>query len=213
MDYWNNMIDIIYIWLSLIISITVHEFAHAITSYKLGDPTPKLQDRLTLNPLSHVDLIWFLSVFVINFWRWRPVQVDPRFYKNPILDELIVALAWPFSNFLLAFIGIWLYVYLLNFNYIEVEILNRFLYIFSFLNIALAIFNLLPLPPLDWYRLVKFFFPKLWYLIDQYLLYLSIFFLLIMLNPSTWTIIRNYIVSSTESIFDIIFLFFKLINV
>lgn len=207
------MIDLIFIWISLIISISFHEFAHAITSYKLWDPTPKLQNRLTINPLSHVDVIWFLAVFLINFWRWRPVQVDPRFYKNPILDELIVALAWPFINFVLAFIWIWLYVFLWDFNYIETELLKRFFYIFSFLNIALWIFNLLPLPPLDWYRLVKFFFPKLWYLIDQYIIYLSILFLFIMINPASSSIIRSYIIWSTDFVFNIFYLFFKIINV
>ena len=85
----------------LLISIGIHEFAHAYSSYKLWDPTPKIQGRLTPNPLKHISLWWFLAVFLIHFWWWKPVQIDPSYYKKPYRDELITSLAGPASNIIL----------------------------------------------------------------------------------------------------------------
>ena len=99
---------IIYIQLAIIllVSIGIHEFAHAYTSYKLGDPTPKIQGRLTPNPLKHIDPIGFLMIFIIHFGRGKPVQIDPSYYKKPYRDELITALAGPASNILLGSLGL-----------------------------------------------------------------------------------------------------------
>ena len=90
----------------LLISIGIHEFAHAYSSYKLGDPTPKIQGRLTPNPLKHIDPIGFLMIFLIHFGRGKPVQIDPSYYKKPYRDELITALAGPVSNIVLGILGI-----------------------------------------------------------------------------------------------------------
>jgi Zn-dependent protease len=87
------MIDIIFLAIIFVISISLHEYAHAWSSYKLGDPTPKIQGRLTPNPLVHIDPIGFLMIFIIHFGRGRPVIVNPSYYKNTLRDELLVALA------------------------------------------------------------------------------------------------------------------------
>ena len=155
--------EIIQLAIILAVSIWMHEYAHAYVSYRLGDPTPKLQGRLTPNPLKHIDPIWFLMIFVAHFWRGKPVQINPLYYKNPRKGELMVALAWPATNLVLAIV--WILILLI---YAKVmggtpndiflnnwDLMINFWINFSFLNIGLAIFNLIPIAPLDWYRLIK----------------------------------------------------------
>ena len=105
-----DILTIILLAIILVISIGFHEYAHAWVSYILWDPTPKLQWRLTPNPLKHIDPIGFLMIFLILFGWWKPVQVNPMYYKNKLRDELLVALAWPFANFLMAFVWSFLYI-------------------------------------------------------------------------------------------------------
>jgi Zn-dependent protease len=75
--------NLIFLIPAILIGITVHEFSHAIVSYKLGDPTPKFQKRLTLNPIDHIDPFGLVSLILVGFGWGRPVQIDPRYYKNP----------------------------------------------------------------------------------------------------------------------------------
>jgi len=88
-----GIIEIIQLAIILAISIGMHEYAHAYVSYRLGDPTPKLQGRLTPNPLKHLDPIGFFMIFIAHFGRGKPVQINPLYYKNPRKGELMVALA------------------------------------------------------------------------------------------------------------------------
>ena len=88
-----DFLTIIYLAVIFVISISLHEYAHARTSAKLGDPTPKIQGRLTPNPLAHIDPLGFLMIFIIHFGRGRPVIVNPAYYKNKLRDELLVSLA------------------------------------------------------------------------------------------------------------------------
>lgn len=155
--------EIIQLAIILAVSIGMHEYAHAYVSYRLGDPTPKLQGRLTPNPLKHLDPIGFLMVFVAHFWRGKPVQVNPLYYKNPRKWELMVSLAGPATNLLLAIIGIVVMLIYVNIMWgtpndiftNNIDIMISFRINFSYLNIALAIFNLIPIAPLDGYRLIK----------------------------------------------------------
>jgi len=155
--------NIIQLAIILAVSIWMHEYAHAYVSYRLGDPTPKLQGRLTPNPLKHIDPIGFLMIFFIHFGRGKPVQVNPLYYKNPRKGELMVALAGPATNLVLAILWIFIiliYVKLMGGTPNDVFLNNidpmiGFWISFSILNISLAIFNLIPIAPLDWYRLIK----------------------------------------------------------
>lgn len=147
----------------LAVSIWMHEYAHAYVSYRLGDPTPKLQGRLTPNPLKHIDPIGFLMVFLAHFGRGKPVQINPLYYKNPRKGELIVSLAGPATNLILAIVGIvvmLIYVKIMWWTPNDIftnniDLMVSFWINFSFLNITLAIFNLIPIAPLDGYRLIK----------------------------------------------------------
>lgn len=129
---------------ALIIAITIHEFAHALTADRLGDPTPRSQGRLTLNPLKHLDLIGTLLLIFVHFGWGKPVQIDAYNFKNPKKDELLVSLAGPASNIILAVL-LSLIIRFVPLNYYIVSLIVS---IIQF-NIVLAIFNLVPIPPLD----------------------------------------------------------------
>jgi len=158
-----EIFELLQLAIILAISIGMHEYAHAYVSYSLWDPTPKLQWRLTPNPLKHIDPIWFIMIFFAHFGRGKPVQINPLYYKNPRKWELMVALAWPITNFLLSII--WIIIVLIylkilwwtpNDIFINThDLMIDFWINFSYLNIALATFNLIPIAPLDGYRLIK----------------------------------------------------------
>lgn len=138
----------------IIIGLTFHEAAHGYVSYWLGDPTPKLQGRLSLNPLRHLDPIGFLALFFAGFGWGEPVQIDPRYYKHRRRDELMVALAGVVMNFLIAFVaslGLKLMVNSMGMGiyYGVGEVAFYIVYYIMTVNIVLMIFNLIPVPPLD----------------------------------------------------------------
>lgn len=187
----------IYLWIVFIISIWLHEFAHAWTANKLWDPTPKMQWRLTINPLKHIDILWFILIFIVQFWWWKPVTINPHYFSNRRRDELLVALAWPAMNFFLSFVGIlvmFIYasmVFLPNlplWDMISKDMFLEFWYLFSWINIVLWLFNIIPLWPLDWWRIVQYIFPKTLAIMKQYnyqMIMMFVFFLVV-IWPWQW---------------------------
>ena len=137
--------NILYLAIILISTLTVHEAAHALAAYLLGDHTAKNQGRLSLNPLKHLDP-WGTILFILTGFGWgKPVPVNPIYFKNPKRDQALTALAGPASNLIMAFIaGIFIPYYPQS----------VFLFMFYQINITLAVFNLLPIPPLDGSRIV-----------------------------------------------------------
>lgn len=133
--------DIIFSAIGLLIAITIHEFSHAWTADRLGDPTPQAMGRLTLNPLAHLDPLGTLMIFIAHFGWGKPVPIDPYNFKNPRRDEILVSLAGPFSNFILGT--------LIGILYQTTGYTNQILYIITIINFSLGVFNLLPIPPLD----------------------------------------------------------------
>lgn len=147
------IIELLYIVPAVLFAISMHEFSHGYVSYKLGDPTPKVMGRISLNPLKHLDPVGTLCLIFFKFGWAKPVSVNPSYYKNKKLGMVLVAIAGPITNFLLAFIGIFLTGIVLKIDpslgsYIS-EVLTTFFYFFSLINIGLGIFNLIPIPPLD----------------------------------------------------------------
>ncbi|PIS09023.1 site-2 protease family protein [Candidatus Beckwithbacteria bacterium CG10_big_fil_rev_8_21_14_0_10_34_10] len=136
------------IWLiSILAAVSIHEFAHSFMADKLGDPTPRLAGRLTLNPIAHLDPLGTLALIVAQVGWGKPVPVDPYNFRNPKRDSALVSLAGPLSNFILA----GLISLIIKFLPLTLNPLLIFSFIYPFLaiNIGLGVFNLIPIPPLD----------------------------------------------------------------
>lgn len=144
------------IWgLALIIAVTIHEFAHALIADKLGDPTPTLAGRLSLNPLKHLDPIGTLMLLIFRFGWGKPVPFDPFNLRHPKRDSALIALAGPTSNLILAaLLSVVLKLTALPLLTLLIPII--------IININLAIFNLLPIPPLDGSKILYGLLPLNW---------------------------------------------------
>ena len=133
----------------LIFSLCFHEFSHGYIAYKLGDHTAARNGRLTLNPLAHLDPIGSLMILFVGFGWAKPVPVNPVNFSNPRVDMMKVAFAGPASNLILAFTG-GLIMRLVNIlGLLQSEMFIQTLYFFIFINISLAVFNMIPVAPLD----------------------------------------------------------------
>jgi len=145
-DLFSDPLSLIFFVLSLLIAISVHEFSHALAADKLGDPTPRINGRLTLNPLAHLDPIGTIALLIFHIGWGKPVIIDPFNLKNPRKDSAIISLAGPASNFLTAF----LVALLLRIpGVIQIPFILPFSFSLLSLSVALGVFNLLPIPPLD----------------------------------------------------------------
>lgn len=161
----NRIISFLTFLPMFLISITVHEFSHAILAYKFGDDTAKKMGRLTLNPFKHADIIGTLIMPLASFasgialigWA-KPVPVDRRKFKNQLLDDAVVSFAGPLSNFLLAVIFFVFFIVAYHTS-ASAYVINLFWY-GVFFNIFLFAFNLLPIPPLDGVHILFDIFPN-----------------------------------------------------
>ena len=132
--------------------LPIHEFAHGWAAYKLGDDTAKLQGRLTLNPFAHLNPIGTIMIFLFGIGYADPVPVNANRFKKPKRDMAITALAGPLSNVLMAFISVTVYIAMLRFFDTDTGVayaVSEFFYLSASINAVLAVFNLLPIPPLD----------------------------------------------------------------
>jgi Zn-dependent protease len=134
---------------AVLFGFTVHEYSHALVAVRLGDSTPRDQGRLTLNPVSHIELVGLVMILLLGFGWAKPVQINPRNFKNPKNDEILVSLAGPFSNLLFgilfALVVKLLFTAAPGFSPVLFQIFSYFVWI----NLLLAVFNLFPIPPLD----------------------------------------------------------------
>ncbi|MDD6214448.1 MAG: site-2 protease family protein [Firmicutes bacterium] len=158
-----------------LIALTGHELAHAWVSSKQGDPTPKMEGRLTLNPLAHLDLYGTILMILTGFGWAKPVAVNPMYYKDRKKGMALTAIAGPIANLIMAFLGILIAVLLLvvgsNFGWSAnvVYFIKYIAYIFAFRNLCFMVFNLIPIPPFDGSRVLGLFVPnRVYYNMLQY---------------------------------------------
>jgi len=141
----TNPFSFVFWALALLISVTIHEFSHAFAADRLGDPTPRTEGRLTLNPLAHLDPIGTIALLLFRIGWGKPVPIDQFNFRNPRRDAAIVSLAGPLSNIVVAII----LSILIRLPFFQIPLLIAFFYTLIIISIGLAIFNLLPIPPLD----------------------------------------------------------------
>ena len=167
----------------VLISLSVHEVAHGYAAYKLGDPTARNLGRLNLNPLKHLDPVGAVCMLLFGFGWAKPVPINTRYFKNPRRGMALSSLAGPLSNLLMAFVAFTIHAYIFRFGFESlitepgsiVYMLELFFLEFFWLNITLAVFNLMPIPPLDGSRILFVFLPdKLYFGIMKYEQFISI---------------------------------------
>lgn len=157
-----SLLDAVLRVAAVLLCLTVHETCHGLTAYALGDPTAKSMHRLSLNPLHHIDWFGLFMMLAAGFGWAKPVPVDPRYFKKPKEGMALTALAGPVSNFLLAFLFIFIskLIYLYAPYTVAWDVVFTFcLYTVAPLSIGLGLFNLIPIPPLDGSKVVAVLLP------------------------------------------------------
>ena len=155
-----NLMEMIAGLPGLIIALALHEYAHARAAVAMGDFTPRLMGRLTLNPLAHIDPIGLAMLFIARFGWAKPVVINPNNFRDRKKGEILVALAGPAMNFLLAFIALGVMFFLTHTLPMEMSYgLRAVLWLIVVYNINFGVFNLIPLPPLDGSRILMAVLP------------------------------------------------------
>lgn len=206
-DLFVSPIGFVFSFIALAAGITIHEFAHAWVADRLGDPTARLQGRVTLNPLAHLDPIGTLAILFLHFGWGKPVPFDPFNLKNPKRDSALISLAGPVSNILLATVAsLILRLIMFTFSGLGALHIAALLQSIIVLNVVLAVFNILPVHPLDGFKIVGGLLPdnraREWYELASY----GLFFLLVILWPLPGGSILQNVLSPIVSLFLMVLL-------
>lgn len=202
----------------IILVMSVHEYAHGVVAKKLGDPTAESLGRLTLNPFKHIDIIGFLMFLIIGIGYAKPVPINSRYFKKPKRDMALVGAAGPISNVLMALIfGFFMKLFYLLIPFLPMNetsvvaygYLVQILYYGIAYNVIFAIFNLIPIPPLDGSRILYAFLPSkalLWFQrYEQYFFWglLGVFLIFNILNINIIGGVANFFVNLIYKLFFI----------
>ena len=167
---------------ALIIAAAGHEYAHAKAADLLGDPTPRMMGRLTMNPFVHLDFIGSLALIIGGFGWAKPVVVNPTNFKDPRTDDMMVSIAGPMANLVMAFIGYVVMRCLEAANLLSNDSLYLVLFLIVVYNINFAILNLMPVPPLDGSHILMNFLPLKWQIHVARFSMVSLLILIVILN-------------------------------
>ncbi|MBR4761955.1 MAG: site-2 protease family protein, partial [Clostridia bacterium] len=216
-SFWEILSYVISAAAVVFFALPVHEFAHGFVASKLGDPTPRMQGRLTLNPMAHLDPIGSLGILLFGVGWAKPVGVNPRYFKSPKWGMAVTALAGPVSNIIMAFLSLIimnLFVLLcitVGFAGEIAAAIFTFFYYLSYINVYLAVFNLIPIPPFDGSRILFAVLPSRYYFAvmryERYIFVglLILFFASSRLGVSPISAIVEKIISGIYSIVDLPF--------
>ncbi|MDQ0058383.1 site-2 protease family protein [Paenibacillus harenae] len=214
---WYPLEDLPFIALVLIIAFTVHEFAHAYSAYKFGDDTAYLAGRVTLNPRVHLDVIGTILLLIAGFGWAKPVPVRASRFKHPRLMGIVVSAVGPLSNLIIGALGVLLLLVLHETGLmyagsrgVEMALERFFNYLIS-INILLFVFNLIPLPPLDGYRILTDLMPlRIRFKMEQNVQWGMFVFLLIVFIPPLRRVTLDPILGLTDVITRNLIQFFML---
>ena len=196
-----------------LIAIPFHEAGHALAAWLLGDPTAKREGRISLNPFRHFDLVGTLCMIFAGVGWAKPVSTDPRNFKNPKWGMALTALAGPAANLLLAYLGMvaWKILYYWAPTTMITIFAARFLQYLVMMDVGLAVFNLIPIPPLDGSSIFAFFLPKKYlpqyYKVQRYAM--PVFLIVVLLVPYVlhFNPIGIYLDATAGNVFDLLFSF------
>lgn len=206
----------IYLIPAVLLSICLHEYAHGYVSYRLGDPTPKLDGRLSLNPLHHIDPMGALCMILFKIGWAKPVMINPRYYEKPKLGIALVGLAGPAMNLVTGSVSIFfmgLMDAMANKGTLPVTALvigiYTFLDFFSTVSIYQALFNLIPLPPLDGSKILAFFLPDkvmaFYSRYDRYCMFILLILLYLNIVDLPLQAAFSFIYNNISNLADLIF--------
>lgn len=203
-----NFMELLYRIPAVFIGFSFHEFAHGLAAYYMGDDTAKINGRLTIDPIAHIDPIGLLMLIVFKFGWAKPVPINPANFKNRKMGIILVSLAGPMMNFIIAMTVLFLYGFIYIKFGIQNIIFDKIMINIYFINIGLGVFNLIPFPPLDGSKILAGLLPvKIEYKFYKYEQYSYILLLILIFTNTIDYILSPMFFYAQKAIYDVVSLF------